>query len=299
MTLLTNHAQGTASEKLRRSDFAQTIFYRSVSYCLQTARVRNSWILIYSTKRNSQIHLVHHLEVFCRLHINSIFSESKTEIQKVRHSPPLLKKEVPRGLHMCMQLMLWVQSATQIYIRAFHIVDALYHWRELPQVSFLSRERFCPDKHVFVATNMCLSHDKARLLSRQKYSCREKITFVATKQTCVLSPKAYFCRDCRDRSLLVATNVLLRQNYICRDKYLSWQKFCRNKNTRQSYFCCDKRRVLSRQKWYLWQLPPVIALSPVIHIGLYQGWCRLLPLSQHNYTDIEVGSGKESYTCAR
>ena len=28
----------------------------------------------------------------------------------------------------------------------------------------------------------------------------------------------------------------------------------------QIYFCPDKRRVLSRQKLYLWQLPPVIAL---------------------------------------
>ena len=29
-----------------------------------------------------------------------------------------------------------------------------YHWRELPQVSFSSRERFCCNKHVFVATNV-------------------------------------------------------------------------------------------------------------------------------------------------
>ena len=62
-----------------------------------------------------------------------------------------------------------------------------YHWRELPQVLFLSRQNtsfvstniclsFCRDKHVccnktFVAANI--------ILSRQKF-CHDKLTFVAT-----------------------------------------------------------------------------------------------------------------------
>ena len=33
-------------------------------------------------------------------------------------------------------------------------IGHIYHWRELPQVSFLSRERFCCNKQVFVATNV-------------------------------------------------------------------------------------------------------------------------------------------------
>ena len=40
----------------------------------------------------------------------------------------------------------------------FHNDKVSYHWRELPQVSFWSRQKFCGefcrDKHVFVATNM-------------------------------------------------------------------------------------------------------------------------------------------------
>ena len=72
-----------------------------------------------------------------------------------------------------------------------------YHWRERPQVSFSSRQ-----------TRVC--HDRTRLLSRQKYACRDKIMFVATK-------------------------YLSRQTRVCRNKTF-----------------------LSRQNWYLWQLPPVI-----------------------------------------
>ena len=33
-----------------------------------------------------------------------------------------------------------------------------YHWRELPQVPFLSRQTFCRNKRVFVATNTGLVH---------------------------------------------------------------------------------------------------------------------------------------------
>ena len=55
-----------------------------------------------------------------------------------------------------------------------------YHWRELLQVSFLSRRKFCRDKHVFVATKVSLS--------RQKYVCRDKRVFVATKVLLVAAP---------------------------------------------------------------------------------------------------------------
>ena len=48
-----------------------------------------------------------------------------------------------------------------------------YHGRELPQVSFLSRQKFCLDKHMFVAT---------KVLSRQTRVCRDKSKLVATKR---------------------------------------------------------------------------------------------------------------------
>ena len=62
--------------------------------------------------------------------------------------------------------------------RGFQVggVPVSYHWRELPQVSFLSRQTFCRDKHVrqnmsFISTKICLS--------RQTYFCGDK-SFVAT-----------------------------------------------------------------------------------------------------------------------
>ena len=35
-----------------------------------------------------------------------------------------------------------------------------YRWRELPQVSFLSRQKFCSDKHTFVMTKDVFCSDK-------------------------------------------------------------------------------------------------------------------------------------------
>ena len=78
---------------------------------------------------------------------------------------------------------------------AHHVFDAMllccfhrhirtpnsYHWRELPQVSFLSRQKFCRDKIMFVATNIC--RDK-------NIFCHNKHDFVAT--SVLLSRQAYF-----------------------------------------------------------------------------------------------------------
>ena len=101
-----------------------------------------------------------------------------------------------------------------------------YHWRELPQVSFLSREKYacrdipCCDKIMFVAT---------------KYFCRGK-TFVTTNIF-------------RDKGNFSARKLLLRQKYACRDKTfvltntcLSRQNICRDKQN----FCRDKHTIRSR-----------------------------------------------------
>ena len=97
------------------------------------------------------------------------------------------------------------------------------HWRELPQVSFLSQQT-------------CACRDNTRLLSRQTYACRDK-SFVATN-VCV--SRQSFC-----------------QTRVCRDKYLSRQKLCRGKHNfvaasillsrQKTCFFCDKRRALSGQ----------------------------------------------------
>ena len=100
----------------------------------------------------------------------------------------------------------------------------LYYWRELPQVLFLSRQKFCRYKHVFVETKHVFCRDKSmlavtKLLSRQNHVCRDKIClsrqaycFIMFHFTRVLSQQT---RVCRDRSKLVATKICLsRQTYF-------------------------------------------------------------------------------------
>ena len=88
----------------------------------------------------------------------------------------------------------------------------LYHWRELPQVSFLSRQKYpCRDK---------------------TYFCRDK-SFVTTK---------IFCRDKHnfkeEKGIFVAANILLSWQKTCfvvRNRCLSrLTSFCRDS------FCRDK-----------------------------------------------------------
>ena len=131
---------------------------------------------------------------------------------------------------------------------------------------FVMTKTICHDKHVFVVTKLCLSRQKwqIRLLWQvllwQAYLCHNE-RCILSQLTCVY----------HDKSKLVTTKHLLWQNYVCRDNYLSEQKFCHNKNrfvatkvlSRQAYFCHNKRHVLSRQKLYLWQLPPMTGQGTV------------------------------------
>ena len=84
----------------------------------------------------------------------------------------------------------------------------LYRWLELPQVSFLSRQIFCRNKHVFVETKHVFCRDKSMHVST-------KHVFVATN--IILSRQAYFCRD---KHVFVATKVCLR---LSRQKLYLWQ----------------------------------------------------------------------------
>ena len=89
-----------------------------------------------------------------------------------------------------------------VYARVFAIRVRSYHWRELPQVSFRrdKHQTFCREKLLLSRqTRLCL--DKTHLLSRQRYACRDKHNFVATK---VLSRQAFFCRDKRRVMILTA-----------------------------------------------------------------------------------------------
>ena len=118
---------------------------------------------------------------------------------------------------------------------------------------------------------------KERKWRSRKIEIKARKKFLAVHEACVArfwpNPGfkgrafVYHCRElpqvskhvfCRDRSMLVATNVLLRQTHFDRDKTFISKNIILS---RQAYFGRDKRRVLLRQKWYLWQLPPMIFVS--------------------------------------
>ena len=101
---------------------------------------------------------------------------------------------------------------------------------------------FCCDKS-FVVTNVCLPwqnfrHNKimfvvTKRLLRQTHICRDKHTFVGTKDVL-----------CCDKHVSGATKVSLSWQNFCRDKIMF---VTRKVLLRQAYFCCNKRCVLSRQ----------------------------------------------------
>ena len=66
-----------------------------------------------------------------------------------------------------------------------------YRWRELPRVRFLSRQTFGRDKHIFVATNMCLSRQK---------TCLSRQDFVVTRIVLVAAPANDIGRVNRNKS---------------------------------------------------------------------------------------------------
>ena len=82
-------------------------------------------------------------------------------------------------------------------------INTWYHWRELPQVSFLSRQKSCRDKHVFVETEHVFCRDKSMLvLSRQTRVYLSRHTFVATKDF-------FVCFFCHDKQVFVATKKII------------------------------------------------------------------------------------------
>ena len=133
----------------------------------------------------------------------------------------------------------------------------LYHWWELPQVLFLLRQKFCCDKHVFVATKHVFCRDKSMLVTtkcllRQTYFCCDK-TFVKTNICCdkhnfvaakLLSWQAYFCCDKHVKK----PDLLLRQKYACHNKsFVKHKSVATKRLSQQAYYCHDKRYVLSWQ----------------------------------------------------
>ena len=167
------------------------------------------------------------------------------------HAPSHLQTNKSAGIWNSAQRHMWRNSAQRhckwraIWVTQPVIQQDLYHRRELPQVSFLSWQKFCCNK-----TRVC--HNKTCLLLRQKYACLgqnfccNKILFVMTKKIVTTKFSSW--------QRFVATNIcLLRQTYFCRDKSKLvvtkplLQQIMFDEWFKKAYFCCNKRHVLPQQ----------------------------------------------------
>ena len=97
-------------------------------------------------------------------------------------------------------------------------------------IIFVATKVLCFMQHVFVATSILLLRQKTVSMLFATKFCRDKFMFVATNICCEFF---YFCRD--------------KHNFVA-----TKEVFCGNKHV----FVTTK--LLSRQKLYFWQLPPMI-----------------------------------------
>ena len=98
-----------------------------------------------------------------------------------------------------------------------------YHRQQLPQVLFLLQQKFCCDKHVFVATKDMFCHEKVCMPQQNFWRDKWQNNFV----TC-LSQQNFCCHKrhvlswqkhvCRDKNKFVATKRLLQQTRVCHNK---------------------------------------------------------------------------------
>jgi len=106
----------------------------------------------------------------CFVLFSSLFFPAKpatsftvTLLKKLASSSATASQTVSRGLSDL--VLSWGDSS----------IDLSDHCRELPQVSFMSGQKFSRDKHVFVTIKHVFCRDKSMLVTKKK------IVFVATK----------------------------------------------------------------------------------------------------------------------
>ena len=86
-----------------------------------------------------------------------------------------LQTLVTRGLSFFNEIIIiMIIKTAQNCVMGNYSIHVYYHWQKLAQVSFLSRQTFCRDKHNFIATSILL--------------LRQKTCFVVTN-TCLLRQK--------------------------------------------------------------------------------------------------------------
>ena len=164
--------------------------------------------------------------------------------------------------------------------------DTDYHWWELPQLLFLSWQKFwkfCHDKHVFVATKHVFCRDKSMLIMTelllwQTHVCHAK--YLSCQMIC--QDKNILSRQNYDKSFVAARILLLWQKtcFVTTNTCLSWQNFCRDKNDTCGSSC-------------QWQFPPYtqtdyVALVAVFHCQSDQVHCCPVHNRSHAHEDPVV-----------
>ena len=105
----------------------------------------------------------------------------------------------------------------------------VYHWRKLPQVSCLSRQKFCCSKHTFVAINMCLLQQNTsfvvtKVCLPQQNFCQGKIMFVRAKyfvQTRADPQKVQAREELESVCRVLAILKIPQHKYHCHYHYIS------------------------------------------------------------------------------
>ena len=111
---------------------------------------------------------------------------------------------------------------------------------------------FCCDKHLFVATNMCLSHQNTfffvtNVVLQQKF-CRNK-HILSGQNFCHYKYLARQMEFCHSKSFVTTSLLLSRQTCVCCDKSLSQQKYFVATSIlllRQTCVCHDKTFVTTK-----------------------------------------------------
>ena len=106
------------------------------------------------------------------------------------------------------------------------------HSLKLPQVSFLSRQKFCRDKHVFC-------HDKSMIATIKLF--HDKIMFIMTS-ILFRQQKTHFVMT----NVFVTTKVSLSQQNVCHNKIIFVvTNTCCNKSSHDKNVCHDKSFVMT------------------------------------------------------
>ena len=150
-------------------------------------------------------------------------------------------------------------------VTAIQSVQPQYHWRELPQVCFVSTKVLSRQNASSVVTKVCRT--------RQNF-CRDKIMFVAI---CVLSTHI-----CCDKHVFVATKASMSQT---------------KRLPRQTHFCCDKTLVatglhLSRQNTGFVATKMILVAAPANDTPGHT-----LTNSLYGIETIKIKNNKAMYKC--